>query len=175
MNLADIYMIAQQVLGLLFLVAGSQKLINRPELSATLIAGGIHRPALVRGISYGLPWLELSGGLALFLGIAAQVAVVGVGLLLLSFCLFLGANLVAGNRFACSCFGSLSQGTVTWWAVWRNLALIGVGALLFWAHSQPALRLTPSLTSSLLALTILLIGLGLSTGYRRRTGRSEQA
>jgi putative oxidoreductase len=174
-NFAFIAAVSQQLLGLLFLIAGSSKMANRYELSATMIAGGIHSPWVVKGVSYALPWVEILCGGFLVVGFQPQLALGAVGLCLIGFTVFLGINLATGNRFACHCFGSLSRRPTTWWAVGRNLGLLALSALIYWAYTVPQIRPAVSLTSLLVAGAGVVAGLILSAAHALILHRSGEA
>lgn len=166
--------VSQQVIGILFLIAGVSKAANRQQLSATMIAGGVHTPWVLKGVSLALPWVEVLCGSALVVGIYPQVALGAISLCLIAFSLFLTKNLAVGNRLECHCFGSLSRGPTTWWAVGRNLGLLGLSILLLWAHTEPGLRPTVSLTSLLVAGAGVLAGLVLSSAHALLEQRSGE-
>lgn len=120
-------------LGLLFLYAGVQKIMDPYGFAKTIYGYGILPGELVNLTAIVLPWVEVVAGGALVLGIC-PVSSAGVtsGLL----CLFLVAlvyNIARGYTFDCGCFGSGGDETTGWNTVWRDVAMLvpAVGVMCF--------------------------------------------
>ena len=94
----------QIALGLFFVVAALPKLADPPSFAHMIynyrLAPGplVNLPALV------LPWLELTCGVALILGIWSRSAAAVVGVLLLVFVAAISVNLLRGHAIDCGCF-----------------------------------------------------------------------
>lgn len=88
-------------LGLMFVLAGIRKLLpgeNQSMLdamnaTAEMIAGMAPLPRAV-GLAYGyaLPWVEITAGLLLMVGVYSRTAAIIIGLMLLSFMIEFGVN-----------------------------------------------------------------------------------
>lgn len=118
--------VLQQIVGLVFLVAGVGKARSRYQLPAVMMSLGVRSPTLIRLGSLGIPTLEIVAGLALVLGVQVDLALgIVIGMLAL-FTGVLTVNLVSGKKFDCHCFGDFGGGPTTWWSVVRNVVLTGV-------------------------------------------------
>lgn len=115
------------VVGAVLLYAGVSKFGDRRSFVAG--AGALGVPVVVAGI---VPWLEVTIGGALILGVAEPVARFGTLVLLAVFTGLVAVNLLRGNRPACACFGARATTPISWWTVARNGLLIAliVAALL---------------------------------------------
>ena len=115
------------VVGAVLLYAGVSKFGDRRSFVAG--AGALGVPVVVAGI---VPWLEVTIGGALILGVAEPVARFGTLVLLAVFTGLVAVNLLRGNRPACACFGARATTPISWWTVTRNGLLIAliVAALL---------------------------------------------
>jgi uncharacterized membrane protein YphA (DoxX/SURF4 family) len=116
-------LVARLLLGALWLIAGSRKILQRASLSAHFEAFGLPRLA-ARVVAATLPCVEMGLGVLLLLG-GWVTAAAGFSVLLLSlFSIAIIANLMRGRMVECHCFGELGRGTISWLSVLRNLALI---------------------------------------------------
>ncbi len=98
-----IYRFCRWILGLIFIYAGSTKLLA-PEIFAVLIdAYGIVPAGLLMPVAIGLPLLEVIAGIGLLLDIRGSLALV-TGLLVL-FVAVLGYGIWMGLDVDCGCFG----------------------------------------------------------------------
>jgi len=86
-----------------------------------------------------LPWLELLLGLMLLLGIGAWLAALGSILLLSSFIIAMGINLLRGRKdLNCGCGGARHSQKVSGRLIVRNLGLILLALpLVVWGQDNP--------------------------------------
>ncbi len=115
--------VAGVVLGVVLLLAGAGKLASPtwPEQARVL---GAPRPAAI-----GVPWLEVVLGALLAVGVARRaVAAVAAGLLGV-FTVLLVVRLAQGRRPPCACFGGRTPRPIGPLSVVRNLALVGLAAV----------------------------------------------
>jgi len=118
--------IAQLVLAAVFVVSAVAKLVDRAGSRRALVDFGL--PDALAGPASGLlPVAELAVAVALVA--APWWGALGALGLLGAFTLAIGVNLALGRRPDCHCFGRLSSAPVGWQTVARNVALMGVAAL----------------------------------------------
>jgi uncharacterized membrane protein YphA (DoxX/SURF4 family) len=115
--------LAGAVLGVILLVSGVSKRVDRgwPATAAAFGAPAWTIPAL--------PWFEMVLGSVLVVGIARPLAATVATLALLAFTGLLVANLAAGRRPPCACFGSRSSAPIGVWTLVRNVGLLGLAAI----------------------------------------------
>lgn len=116
--------IARLVVGLIWLAAGSSKLLSGERPTELLAVYGFIPARLENVIGRMLPFLELLMGLALLAGTSASTAASASVIFLGIFNIAIISNLVKGRRIECSCFGPLSRGAISWWSVLGNSALM---------------------------------------------------
>jgi putative oxidoreductase len=115
-----------------FLAAAISKVIDLTDFSNRVVlhSGLPYMPALI--VAAVLPWLELTCGLCLALGVATREAAVLVALMLVAFLVYSLFHLHEDN---CQCFlfpsalAPLNQG---WWPLARNLLLLLVCLPVIW-------------------------------------------
>jgi putative oxidoreductase len=123
---------ARVVLGGLFAVSGLIKLIEPPENFMTAIHAYRLLPLWAeRPLAETLPWVEMTGGVLLLLGVLTRASLLIVVLQLLVFTAALGSTLVRGISLDdCGCFGSLGLKESNTVALLRNLVLLALAARL---------------------------------------------
>jgi uncharacterized membrane protein YphA (DoxX/SURF4 family) len=149
----DLFFLARLLLGSVWVLAGIAKLRDRDESRDAVLSFGLLPDSAAKAGGTVLPWIELSLGLCLILGLGALYASLTSALLLL---LFTGAILITlarGRPVECHCFGQLGRSTLGPGAILRNLFLFSLAALL-------ALSPAPSASSPLLYLPAILLLLG---------------
>ncbi len=91
-------------LGAMFVYASLHKIVE-PAYFAKIIYGYYLFPAIsINLIAIILPYVELFSGLALVLGIYPRSATILLNILLFTFIIALGINVVRGHEFDCGCF-----------------------------------------------------------------------
>ncbi len=113
------------LVGGIILIAGLVKLVAPPNhlLGAILGYDLVPKPIAII-LARGLPWVELTAGSLLILGLWVHLGVmVNVGLLLI-FSGSVAVSLLRGKDNDCGCFQSLTP--VQWRLVHRNLVLMGL-------------------------------------------------
>lgn len=134
----DIFLLTLRlVLATIFLVAGIAKLIDRESSLRTLGDFGTPR-RLAPFLAFMLPFAELATAIALLPRATAKQAAFGALILLLSFSMVIGANLIAGRRPVCRCFGQLHARRVGWPTLARNAGLTALSGLLAWQGQEDA-------------------------------------
>lgn len=115
---------ARVVLGLVFLVSGATKLVDRtwPRSAA---AFGVPVWA-----ARALPAVELTVGAGLVPGLGGAWLVAAAAALLLVFTVVIVVRLRSdGDRPVCACFGAWSARPISWRTVARNVGLLAVATL----------------------------------------------
>jgi len=122
---------ARLVLGGVFTVSGVIKLIEPPENFMTAMHAFRLLPLwLERPLALTLPWVEMTSGVLLLIGLLSRVSLLLVTLQLLVFTAALASTLVRGISLDdCGCFGALGLKESNTVALARNLALLALAAL----------------------------------------------
>jgi uncharacterized membrane protein YphA (DoxX/SURF4 family) len=119
-----IEVVANVVLGLIFLWAGTAKLIAGPlwmKQSADM--------DVPRALAFPVPYAELVLGVLLVTQLFSPWPAVAGGLLLLAFTVVIVRRIRDGSRPPCSCFGARSTRPLGAIHVLRNLALLAVAVV----------------------------------------------
>ncbi len=129
LNSPYLVLFARLCLGGVLLVAGVGKLIeNNPAL---VIAEVNFLPLpLARIAARWLPYVEISIGGLLVLGLLTPLAAAAASVMFAVFTIVVGGKLLRGKRENCHCFGSFSADTLNWAAFGRNLLLLLFALLL---------------------------------------------
>ena len=135
--MTELVAVARLVLAGVFVVSAIAKLRDRSGAREAVVAFGVPT-ALVGAVAAGLPFAELAAAVLLVLpDPAATTGSVLALVLLAGFTAAIVTNLVRGNRFACHCFGSMSDtAEIGWGTVARNgaflvlalISLVGAGS-----------------------------------------------
>ncbi len=135
--MTELVAVARLVLAGVFVVSAIAKLRDRSGAREAVVAFGVPT-ALVGAVAAGLPVAELAAAVLLVLpDPAATTGSVLALVLLAGFTAAIVTNLVRGNRFACHCFGSMSDtAEIGWGTVARNgaflvlalISLVGAGS-----------------------------------------------
>lgn len=124
----------QLVLGFVFLYAGLQKISHQNEFLLIVKNYQLIPLNLERIFSLVLPWMEFTIGSMLVLGIYVKQAALIAILVLVTFSMVIGINIIRGISFSCGCFSlSLEKGSEfssLWW-IMRDLALAGIGVYIY--------------------------------------------
>lgn len=109
------------LLGAVFVVSGFAKLASPAAWRAQ--AAGLGTPSVAAAV---VPYVELAVGATVAVQLIEPIpAIVALGLLL-AFTAVIGANLVAGRRPPCACFGAWSATPISWRHLTRNAAFIAL-------------------------------------------------
>jgi uncharacterized membrane protein YphA (DoxX/SURF4 family) len=116
---------ARTAVGIVFVYAGSMKILDPRGFAVAVHNYRILPEALVNLTAVVLPWVELAAGACLALGVWIPGAALLVSLLLSIFTAALGFDLWRGLDVACGCFGAAgAEGRITWWYLLRDVSLL---------------------------------------------------
>ena len=124
---------ARLCVGGVFIVSGVGKWLDKPGTEASMARYLFLPRGSGKFIANVFPPLEIAIGFALILGLLTRLAALGAVLL---FALFTGLiiyDLARGKTQSCHCFGKLSDDKLTPVAVVRNVALMMLSLLVFFA------------------------------------------
>ncbi|MFN8534566.1 MAG: MauE/DoxX family redox-associated membrane protein [Dehalococcoidia bacterium] len=126
------------IVGALFVLAGITKIVAPGSFSAALVAYGILPISLVYWVSLLFPWVEVTIGSLLIIGLFTRFAAwTAIGLLLM-FCVLIAQALLRGLSLEdCGCFGGITQAvpaltiflgsaTLGWHDVVRDLIYVAI-------------------------------------------------
>lgn len=124
------------LLGAVFLMAAVSKVIDLRGFEDRLLESGYLPYAVAVAIARILPWVELTCGVCLLLGVAAREAALCVAVLLL---LFIGHSFLSRDQTDCGCFLSpLPEPTAAnWWPLLRNVLLFLSSLRVIWGKEGP--------------------------------------
>lgn len=151
------------VLGALLVIAAVSKLTGRPAFRAAVAEYQVLPASLVAPFAALVPWLEVTLGALLLLGLATTAAAAIATPLFLSFVLAIGVNLARGRHFDCHCFGSFQSDPIGWPALIRSLALaiaalvVAAGTSRFGALEWPLLGTSSDLPSAVEVVPVIFI------------------
>jgi putative oxidoreductase len=127
-----LYLLVRTTLGLTFLWASVDKILNPAEFAGIIMNYDILPPDTVNLAAVVLPWFELVCGLLLVLGRLVPGATLSIVILLFTFMLATGFSLYRGLDINCGCFSvspDAKENAVLNLA--RNSLLLAAGAWLF--------------------------------------------
>jgi uncharacterized membrane protein YphA (DoxX/SURF4 family) len=117
------------VLGGLLLWAGATKIGQEQSMVLAIDSYDILPEAAVRPVAAALPWLEITLGVFLTLGLFVRFSAVAAGILFLAFLIGMAQAKARGLAVDCGCFGVGGPRTgVSWLAILRDVALLGMAA-----------------------------------------------
>lgn len=132
------------VLGILFIWAGSLKIIDAPGFAEAL---SYYRLLPMPGINWTaifLPWLEVVCGVALITGVCDRGAAAWLAMMLVVFIAALGYSIHRGLDISCGCFGLNESGKkVGFFEIGRNLLLLAAAVAVFLLGKQPSVNHEP--------------------------------
>ncbi|HYT78137.1 MAG TPA: DoxX family protein [Actinomycetota bacterium] len=117
--------------GAVFLWAGVVKSLDRQDAVLAVDAYRLLPRALVTPVAAALPWVEISFGLFLLVGLFVRFAGAGTAVLTLAFVVALVQAKARGLAIDCGCFGGGGAGAgVGWFDIVRDLPLLFGGLYL---------------------------------------------
>jgi uncharacterized membrane protein YphA (DoxX/SURF4 family) len=128
------YLLVRLAIALLFIYAGSLKLMDPKAFARTLFHYGLVPDPLLPVVAIGLPAIEVLAGLALVFDLRAGLY--GVSALLLLFLAVLGYGVLNQLDIDCGCFGpdEIAERRGLGHALLRDLAFVGAAVFLHWSR-----------------------------------------
>jgi uncharacterized membrane protein YphA (DoxX/SURF4 family) len=129
-----IYLLLRVFMGLIFIWASWDKLLDPVAFARVVHNYQIIPSSMVNLVAIILPWIELTCGLLLILGLLTKGSIFIIDSLLFIFILALGFNLYRGFDISCGCFTLSAEAENTMlYTLIRDVALliIGLGLLLY--------------------------------------------
>ena len=115
-------------LGVIFVYAGLVKIADPQGFSHALYNYHILPAWLINPLAICLPWIEVLAGASLLVGIMISGGALVVSGMLAVFAVAIVVSLIRGLGITCGCFStSASAEPITWLAVVRDLAFLGMG------------------------------------------------
>jgi putative oxidoreductase len=105
--------ISRWILGLTFIFAGLCKIYMPLEFVLAIQNYQLVPDSIARYVSFILPWIELSAGILLIIGLFTQVAIRVVVVLLIIFSVTISITLARGLEIDCGCGFNCFTGTVS--------------------------------------------------------------
>jgi len=106
-------------IGIYFIYASLSK-VPYPAQFASIVANYRLMPYwTINSIAVIVPWLEMVTGLFLLLGLWTRAAASIIVLLLVSFNIMIGINVVIGAPITCGCHDTVGE-PVSWWKITKN-------------------------------------------------------
>ncbi|HEX2195897.1 MAG TPA: MauE/DoxX family redox-associated membrane protein [Actinomycetota bacterium] len=118
------------LLALVFLVAGSGKVLDRKSFEKAVRNYKLVPESLAPAIASWLPRAELAAAFLLLAGIATPAVAFAVAAMLLGFAGAVAVNLLRGREIDCGCFSTPAPKKITWLTVARNVALAAAAVTL---------------------------------------------
>ena len=122
-------LVARLALAAVFIVAGIAKLADLAGSRRAIEGFGLSAET-ARPLGVALPVAEVAVGVVLLPAATAPYAAIAGLVLLLAFCVAIGAALARGEEPDCHCFGQLHSAPAGWPTLARNVALAAVAGLI---------------------------------------------
>lgn len=121
------------LLGITFIYASYHK-IEDPAAFAKVIYGyGVFPRSSINILAITIPFIELTAGFSLLLGLFPKSALLIINVLLAAFIVVIAFNLIRGHEFDCGCFsfGAKSSHLSNVSLLVRDVVMLGGGLFLF--------------------------------------------
>src|SRR6266705_2293778 len=148
--------VSQFVIGALFLIAASSKLIAFKWFAETLASYRLLPSRLTNFFAALVVLAEAVSGILLLAGALMPWAAYAATALLLCFTTSIAINLAKG-RFSieCGCFSLWKKSKVGWLLLFRNLGLLGLALLSTWPRHESPTLIPGGLFIAFLALSVI--------------------
>ncbi len=113
------------IIGGVFLASAIPKLRHPRGFILSVLEYRVLPPFLGKLYGHVIPSLELFIALLLFVGSAVRSATAIAALLLLSFIIATGINMIRGRDLDCHCFGTTRQRSIGWGLLLQDMFLLG--------------------------------------------------
>jgi putative oxidoreductase len=130
----------QIALGAIFIAAALPKIVDPPSFAQMIYNYRIVPGWAVNPLALVLPWIEITAGLALVLGVMRRAAASIIGAMLIVFIIGIGINLARNNPIDCGCFAqnpvpktNEQLFTDMRWVIIRDIGMLAMVAQILWA------------------------------------------
>ena len=124
------------ILGFIFIYSGIIKINDTPGFSNSVYNYKLLPDFLINFLAIILPWIELSTGLLLILGITIKENALIISTLLIIFIIAIIINLFRGLDIDCGCFGTVNGTKIGLTKLIENTILLIMGILLMLSDSK---------------------------------------
>ena len=118
------------ILGLIFIYSGILKIIDVQGFSDSIFNYKLLPDLIVNILAVLLPWIELTAGLLLTLGICVKENAFIINILLAVFIIAITINLLRGLDINCGCFGTENGTKIGFTKLIENSILFCIGIFL---------------------------------------------
>lgn len=130
--------LAEVALGLVFVVAGLQKLLHQDQFVTSIFRFDLVGPGAALLIGAVMPWLEIIVAFMLLTGTAPRAGAVLATVMLGVFTFAIASALARGLEISCGCFGGDQADNVSAWTLARNAGLLAVAAFVLATRQRTA-------------------------------------
>ncbi len=134
---------ASLAIGVLFILAGADKLRDPLQFADSIAAFALLPTALVTLLAIGLPPFEIACGLLMLALRTRRIAALGLAMLSVVFFAALASALLRGLTLDCGCFGVGAPSRPRMWLESGLNIVLFAGALMVYVRSAPGLRRDP--------------------------------
>lgn len=124
------------ILGLLFIYSGIIKIIDISGFSTSIYNYKLLPDLLINFLAIIIPWIELTAGLLLILGVSIKENAFIINTLLVIFMIAIIINLFRGLDINCGCFGTGNETKIGFTKLIENIILFLMGILLMFFDSK---------------------------------------
>jgi len=119
-------------LGVIFIVAAAPKLAQPDAFAWSIAHYRLVPDELINALAICLPWIELTAGVALVLGVAIRANLALVAAMLAVFIGAIGSAMARDLDISCGCFATganaaaMTHATLTWDIIWLAMTLFAL-------------------------------------------------
>ena len=135
-------------IGILFLYASMEKIPYPAEFAEALASYQIVPYWVLNFVAVYLPWVELTCGLFLIIGLSTRAASSVIAFLLVCFIIGQTVNLIRGIPISCGCFENAGD-PINWWDILLDLGWLLLNVQIFFFDK--IFRIYPDLSIARLA------------------------
>lgn len=126
-----ILLAAQFFIGLIFIIAGAQKIIDPNGFAESIINYRVFPLFSINLIAITVPWIEIVSGILLIFNKYIKENAILISAFLLAFILLVISAIFRGLDFECGCFGTNDATRVGWFKILENFALLAVAVYIY--------------------------------------------
>ena len=123
-----VFVLVRLILGAIFIAAGIPKILDTASFAGMVYNYQLLPDVLINFVAITLPWVEVTVGCLLIVGVWLPGAVAIYNLLMISFLSALAFNVWRGLDISCGCFSTKTGDAIDMLTIFRDLVIFG-GAL----------------------------------------------